>query len=197
MSKLWVWLAGNLVTVAVIAIAAFLILTNVRGCRDKGQSTDAIVMAERIRADSLRAIADSLALAEANRRLELALANGVRVVDRWRESAPRPITTGTTRDTITQLTQQVRSCRAVGDSLVKSVVQIQSSCSVFRDTATRTIADLRTLVARKDSLIRIGKAPKRWSIGPVVMYGFYQDQSWAIKRGFAAGIGITYALIQW
>lgn len=162
---------------------------------DRNQGEDAAVMKERIRTDSLKLVGDSVALAEKDRQLTLALANGVKVVERWHTSAPPPVVAGTPHDSITQLTKQVKGCREAGDSLVASVVKIQTGCAAYRDTARKTIADLRLANAHLDSLYKIGKPPKRWGIGPFVGYGIRQDSAWAIKRGWTAGIAVSYHII--
>jgi len=197
-TKLIAWIVSNGVALGLLAFVALFVLFGVQRCSDKDTSVDAAVMKERIRGDSLKAIGDSMALAETRRQLDQALANGVKVVDRWRESAPRPITTGTPHDTITQLTQQVRACRNAGDSLVQSVVKIQSTCLAYRDTATKTIANLRTIIARKDTLLGIGKPAKRWNLSLSAGYGYgiRLDSLSAQRRAFV-GITIGRALWSW
>jgi hypothetical protein len=161
--KAWAWLTGNLLTVAVVAIAAFLIVTQVQGCRDKGDSEFDAVMEERIRLDSLRAVADSIALADANRRLDLALVNSGKTVDRWRE-VKVPVylpANATASDTIRSLANRLSSCYEAGDSLAASIVPLRTACTAYRDTATRSIANLREGIARRDSLLERREVVKR------------------------------------
>jgi hypothetical protein len=194
--KIIAWLTSNIVALALLGIIALLILMNVRSCSDKDQSRDAAVMSERLRLDSIRATNDSIALAETRQQLNLALANGVRVIDRWHEAAPRPIKTGTPHDSITQLAKQVKECRDVGDTLVQSVVKIRSTCLAYRDTATKTIRNLNTRYAHLDSLYNIGKPPKRFGVGPYVGYGFHTDSALRVRRGWSAGVAVHYDLFQ-
>jgi hypothetical protein len=88
LAALWAWLTSNVLTLAVVAIIGFLVLTKVQSCRDSGDNESAIVMKERIRAGNLRAISDSAALAEKDSQLILALAKGVKVIDHWHDSPP-------------------------------------------------------------------------------------------------------------
>lgn len=192
----WAFITAHIIPVAVVA---FLVLTNVRGCKDRNQSADAAVMHERITTDSLKLVGDSVALVNAQKQLDEANHQATQVVDRWHD-VKVPVylpPTSTPHDTIGSIAKRLSVCYAVGDSLVQSVVKIQSSCQTFHDSATKTIADLRQLSAHKDTLIKIGKPPKRWSFGPMVGYGIHQDKSWAIQRGFIAGVGIQYSLFSW
>lgn len=198
LAAVWAFLSANVLALIIVGIAAFLILTRVQSCRDSGQSKDAAVMAERVRLDSLVHVTDSIALANANARLDSALQQGTRVVDRW-QTVKVPVylpPSSTPHDTIQSLAKRLNACYQAGDSLVQSVVKIQSSCSAFRDTATKTIRDQRTAYAHLDSLYRVGKPPKRWAIGAFVGYGIHNDSAFAIRRGFVAGIGITRSIFQ-
>lgn len=182
----------------VIAGALGLIFVmRVNSCRDNDQSKKGAVMKERMRVQDSVIAATLNSLATAQQQLGMALANGTKIVDRWHESAPRPIPTGTPHDSITHLTQQVRECRDIGDSLVTSVVLLRSTCTAFRDTATKAIASYKLGLAQRDSLLKIGKPPKRWNIGPYIGWGLTSDSAFAIRRGFSAGIALTYSIIRW
>ncbi len=182
------------------AVVAFLLLFGIRSCRDKGQSRDAAVMAERLRADSVIHLNDSIALARTSAQLDTAIARGTQVVDRW-QTVKVPVyipPTATPHDTIASISKRLSACYQAGDSLVQSVVKIQTSCQAFRDTATRTIKDQRAAYAHLDSLYKIGKPVKRWGVGPFIGYGFSQNsKDWAIQRGFSAGVAIHYNLFSW
>lgn len=193
----WAWILGNLATVGVILIAAFLLVTHVQSCRDNNQSKNGAVMGERIRVDTVRDRSDSIATVVALRELDAANETIGRLVGRIQSTPRTPIPVGTPHDSITHLSTSLRACRDDQDTLVKSVVQFQSSCKAFRDTANKTISDLRLSRAHLDSLLKIGKPPKRWGIGVFLGYGIHQDQSWAIKHGLVAGVGITRSIIQW
>ena len=163
MMKAWAWLTGNLLAIAVVGILAFLAVTQIQGCRDKGDSQFDAVMVERIRVDSIRAVADSAALADANKRLDAAIANAGRTVDRW-QTVKVPVDlppTATTRDTIQSLAKRLNACYEAGDSLAGSVVPLRTACSAYRDTATKAIAGLRLGIAHRDSLIALGSRQKR------------------------------------
>lgn len=196
----WVWLTGSLLTVAVIVIAAFLVLTQVRSCRDKDQTKDAAVMSERIRLDSIVHVADSVALDNSMKRLDEANRQGAQVIDRW-HTVKEPVylpPTASTHDTLVSATKRLNACYRVGDSLALSIVKIQSACGAFRDTATKSIADLKLANAHLDSLNKIGRPPKRWSVSVFAGYGVYSDAAtYAIKRAPVAGIGVGYALFSW
>lgn len=164
---------------------------------DRSQGEDAAVMKERIRTDSLKLVGDSVALANALARLDSAMAHGTKTVERW-NTVKVPVylpPTSTPHDTIQSVAKRLSACYQAGDSLVQSVVKIQTGCAAFRDTAKKTIADLRLANAHLDSLYKIGKPPKRWGIGPFVGYGIRQDSAWAVKRGWFAGVGVSYHII--
>lgn len=195
--KYWLLFTANLMPLAIIAVLGFVVLFGVRSCRDKDQSRDAAVMAERLRSDSLIHVADSVALVRTVAMLDAEMSKGTQVVEHW-NTVKVPVAippTATPHDTITSISKRLSACYAAGDSLVRSIVKIQTACSVFRDTATKTIRDQRTAYAHLDSLFKLGKPPKRWGVGPFVGYGVYQDANWAIKRGFTAGIGIHYNIV--
>lgn len=184
-----------------VVIAALLAvgLLGVRGCRDGKQEAQAIVMAERLRSDSVIHLADSVALVRTNVMLNEAMTRGTQVVEHW-NTVKVPVAipaSATPHDTIASVSKRLSACYVAGDSLVQSVVKIQTACSAFRDTATKTIRNQRVAYAHLDSLLKIGKHPKRWAVGPYVGYGLHQDKDWAIQRGFSAGIGIHYNIISW
>lgn len=155
------WIEAHAMLFIMLAIITGVSLFAVGSCKDKGDTAAEAVMRERIRQDSLQRIKDSVSHEETLRQLNIALANGVKVVDRWHESAPRPIPVGTPHDSITHLTQQVRECRQVGDSLVASMVPIKSACAAYRDTTEKIIGRLKTEMAHKDSLAEIKSKGKR------------------------------------
>ncbi len=158
------WLAAHWMKLALGLIAAYLIVTQLWSCRaDKSDSAQAAVMAERIRVDSLRAIGDSIALAEKDRQLSLAIANAGKTVDRW-QTVKVPVylpATASAHDTITSLAKRLNACYAAGDSLVGSIIPLKTACESFRDTAKKSIADLKEQSAHKDSLLEIVRRGKR------------------------------------
>lgn len=164
---------------------------------DRSQGESVAVMKERIRVDSLKLVGDSIALVAANTALDSASRQGTRTIDRWHE-VKVPVylpPTSSPHDTIQSVAKRLSACYQAGDSLVQSVVKIQTACNAFRDSAKRTISDQKTAYAHLDSLYKIGKKPKRWGIGPFIGYGIHQDSAWAIKRGFSAGIAVSYHII--
>lgn len=190
------WIELHIAPLFIAAVIGFGILLGLRSCKDSNRSNEAAVMSERIRVDTVRDKSDSIAVVA--RDLELARQNEMIGRLLGKLQTPRlPIPVGTPHDSVVHLAQAVKACRDDSDSLVKSVVQFRSACQGFRDTATKTIADLRLSRSHLDSLLKIGKPPKRWSFGPFVGWGIHQDSAWAIKRGFSVGIGITYGLLQW
>lgn len=161
LAALWAWLTANAIALIVIVLLAVAVFVGMRSCQDKDDSADATVMKERIRVDSLRAIGDSVALAETRKQLSFALANGVQLVDRWRNSPPPSPPKGSPHDSIVYLTNSVKACRDAGDGLAASIVKIKSACEAYRDTATRSIATLREGIAHRDTLLEIRARPKR------------------------------------
>lgn len=161
--KFWTWILGHGMALVVAGIVAFLLLTKVQSCRDSADSESATVLKERIRADSIRAVGDSIALADARRQLDLALTNTGKGVDRWRE-VKVPVylpPNATVHDTIQSLAKRLNACYAAGDSLLASVVPLKAACTAYRDTATRSIATLNLAIAHRDSLLDIRARGKR------------------------------------
>ncbi len=154
----WAFVKSHVIPLVILAAASLLIF---QSCRDKKDSVEEIQQKERIRVKDSAIAALTTSLVDRDRELGLALANGTKIVDRWHESAPQPIRTGSSRDTITQLAQQVRACRQVGDSLVQSVVEIRTSCTAYRDTASRLIGDLKSGIAHRDTLLSLKTREKR------------------------------------
>ncbi len=192
----WAFIASHVVPALVLAAIVFFLVTRVQSCGDKKQTEQAAVMKERIRVDTLIDSANTAALARRNEALELAnhsLSQSLANI----QASRKPIPVGTPHDSVVHLSQALKSCRDDADTLVKSVIQFRSSCQAFRDTATKTIADLRLARSHLDSLLKIGKPPKRWGIGIVAGWGLHSDQSFDIKRGAFVGIGVTRSIIQW
>jgi hypothetical protein len=160
MTKLIAWLAGNLLTVAVIGIVAFLVLTRVQSCRDRNDDAKVAIATERVKADTPIVIRDSVALKAMARQLDVANEEITRLLGRIR-SAPRPIPVGTPHDSIAHLEQAVQTCRDESDSLVFSVVKFRSACRSYRDSATKSIADLKLANAHLDTLLQLRNREKR------------------------------------
>jgi hypothetical protein len=195
------WLSSNVLTLVVVGIVAFLVLTRVQSCRDSNDSADAAVMAERLRVDSaekallkVQHSQDSANIENMGRRLDLSLANGTKVIEHWNTSAPRPLNAGTAHDSITQLANQVKACRASGDELVKSEVEVKSACAAYKDTAKKALAhdstryaQLETSYSRLDSLLEIVKRGKRVQVYGDVLYE-------PLKTRPVVGLGMTTRL---
>lgn len=195
--RYWLWIVSHLVELGIFAVLGFVVLFGVRSCRDKDQGIEAAVMKERLHSDSIQHIVDTLATRRAQVQLDSALAHGTQVIHDF-QTIKVPVyipSNATAHDTITSVSKRLSACYVAGDSLVQSIVKIQTACGAFRDTATKRFKDDDTRYARLDSLYKIGKPPKRWGIGPYIGYGFRQDSTWSYRRGFSAGIGIHYNII--
>lgn len=154
------------------------------GRKDSNDSAKTAVLKERVRVDTLIDRRDSAALEETRRQLNMALANGVKVVEHWNNSAPKPLATGTAHDSVTQLAAQVKSCRDSGDVLVQSVVVIQSKCQAFRDSATTSLRDKDKRYNDLDSLYKLARVEKRLQPYGDLLYE-------PLKQRPVIGLGLT------
>jgi hypothetical protein len=161
MTKLIAWLTGNLLTVAVIGIIAFLVLARVQSCRDRNDDAKVAIATEKVKADTPIVIRDSVALKAMARQLDFANDEITRLVGRIRSTQRQPIPVGTPHDSIAHLETAVKECRDESDSLVFSVVKFRSACRSYRDSATKSIADLKLANAHLDTLLQLGRREKR------------------------------------
>lgn len=159
--KFWTWITGNLLTVAIIIAVLVIAWFEFQGHRDKGDTVQDALLKQQIQTLTADTARRSAAQAETSRQLDIALANGTKIVDRWHESAPRAIPVGTPHDSVVHLQQQVRECRQVGDSLAASIIPIRSSCTAFRDTAKKIEADLHSIISLQNQRIDILRKGKR------------------------------------
>lgn len=111
--------------------------------------------------------------------------------------------TASPHDTIAAVKAQLKACRDAGDSLVASVIPLQSSCDAFKAQAQQAIAEGERRYSRLDSLYRLGPKPKRWNVSLSVGYGFMLAPSDSavhdlrITRGLTVGVSVGRSIIQW
>jgi hypothetical protein len=157
MTNPWPWVALHWMKVAILAVVAFLIFTKVQSCRDSKDSAAVAVAKQNVKADVPIIVHDTVALQAMARQLDATNALVVDLVARYRNPPP-PVIRGTPHDSITQLAKQVQGCR---DTLVATVVQMKSSCQLYRDSAKKSIADLTLARDHLTTLVQLGSPEKR------------------------------------